>query len=125
MRTYNFQLLIGKKNLKFFGRKYATNGLFIDVAYNIDRGGNVNVYHIGAGEAAHRQICWTDEVYNQIFEAAKNNYQSQFETNEKYRSTSLLNDSSSEAVRNGQDDKLRHAFIRKHTNSLQPLQSDC
>lgn len=121
MRTYNFQLLIGKENLKPVGQKYAGIGLWIDVSYSIDRGGNVSVYHIGAGEAAHRQINWRESVYTQITEAAKNNYQSQ--------NMPHVGSSTNTSIENTQNvcDRKRittgSEVMGKHRQNLQPLQS--
>jgi hypothetical protein len=73
---HDFQFLVGKEHLKPMAQKYSDNGLWIEISYGVGKYGRAEPYRIVAGEAAHRQIIWTDKLYKEIHDAAENNYQS-------------------------------------------------
>ncbi len=77
MRTYSFQFLAGQEHLSANALRHI-KGLFLDVKYTsfMDC---VSVYSIGASVWIHKNIMWTPEIYKEISEAAKHNYESQYQ----------------------------------------------
>jgi hypothetical protein len=78
MSKYKFLFHVDHKHLIESARKYAPKDLYMQIEYR-GKGESVIVDEIRSNAMLHKSIKWSLGIYQEISQAARNNYQSQME----------------------------------------------